>query len=289
MIAANGFEFDAETSGERDAPLVLMLHGFPQTNHTWRYQLPALAEAGYHAAAPNQRGYSSGARPLGRQNYATEMLVGDAIAMAATLGHDRFHVVGHDWGGQLAWLLAALHPEHVLSLTVLSRPHPAAFAKALRSDAKQSERSKHHRAFQDSNTAARLLENDAARLRRTLRDQGVPDADVDAYLSVLNDHEALDAAVNWYRAAATGDSALAAPNVPKVEIPTLYIWGDADATVGLVAAQATAEFVTGAYRFEVLVGVGHFVTDQAGERVTELLLAHLAKRSSTPFCPSTDP
>ncbi len=85
MIAANGFEFDAETSGQRDAPLVLMLHGFPQTNHTWRDQLPALAEAGYYAVAPNQRGYSSGARPLGKQNYATEMLVGDAIAMAAIM------------------------------------------------------------------------------------------------------------------------------------------------------------------------------------------------------------
>ena len=120
-----------------------------------------------------------------------------------------------------------------------------------------------------------MLENDAARLRRTLGDQGVPEADVAAYLSVLNDHAALDAAVNWYRATATGDSALAAPNVPPVDVSTLYIWGDADATVGSIAAHATGEFVTGRYRFEVLRDVGHFVTDQAGERVTQLLLAHL--------------
>ncbi len=275
MITANGFEFDAKMAGHRDHPLVLMLHGFPQTNHTWRHQLGGLAEAGYFAVAPNQRGYSAGARPADKDSYATKHLVGDALAMAASLGHERFHVVGHDWGGQLAWLLAALHVEHILSLTVLSRPHPAAFAQAMRSDAKQSERSKHHRAFQDPNTAARLLENDAARLRRTLRDQGVPEADVAAYLSVLNDHAALDAAVNWYRATATGDSALAAPNVPPVDVSTLYIWGDADATVGSIAAHATGEFVTGRYRFEVLRDVGHFVTDQAGERVTQLLLAHL--------------
>ena len=275
MITANGLEFDVEMAGHRDHPLVLMLHGFPQTNHTWRHQLGGLAEAGYFAVAPNQRGYSAGARPAGRDSYATKLLVDDALAMAASLGHETFHVVGHDWGGQLAWLLAALHADRILSLTVLSRPHPAAFAQAMRSDAKQSERSKHHRAFQDPNTAARLLENDAARLRRALSDQGVPVADVAAYLSVLNDHEALDAAVNWYRATATGDSALAAPNIPPVDVSTLYIWGDADATVGSIAAHATGEFVTGRYRFEVLLNVGHFVTDQAGERVTQLLLEHL--------------
>ncbi len=275
MITANGLEFDAEMAGHRDDPLVLMLHGFPQTNHTWRHQLGGLAEAGYFAVAPNQRGYSAGARPAGRDSYATKHLVDDALAVAASLGHERFHVVGHDWGGQLAWLLAALHADRISSLTVLSRPHPAAFAQAMRSDAKQAERSKHHRAFQDPNTAARLLENDAARLRRTLSDQGVPEADVAAYLSVLNNHAALDAAVNWYRAAMTGDSALAAPNIPPVDVSTLYIWGDADATVGSIAAHATGEFVTGAYRFEVLQDVGHFVTDQAGERVTQLLLEHL--------------
>ncbi|MCZ6659692.1 MAG: alpha/beta hydrolase [Gammaproteobacteria bacterium] len=275
MITANGLEFDAEMAGHRHDPLVLMLHGFPQTNHTWRHQLGGLAEAGYFAVAPNQRGYSAGARPAGRDSYATKHLVDDALAVAASLGHERFHVVGHDWGGQLAWLLAALHADRISSLTVLSRPHPAAFAQAMRSDAKQAERSKHHRAFQDPNTAARLLENDAARLRRTLSDQGVPEADIAAYLSVLNNHAALDAAVNWYRAATTGDSALAAPNVPPVDVSTLYIWGDADATVGSIAAHATGEFVTGAYRFEVLRDVGHFVTDQAGERVTQLLLAHL--------------
>ena len=275
MITANGFEFEAEISGNAGDPLVLMLHGFPQTNHTWRDQLPALAAAGYCGVAPNQRGYSPGARPDGKEGYATELLVEDAIAIATALGHDRFHIVGHDWGGQLAWLLAARHSAHVLSLTVLSRPHPAAFAQAMKSDAKQSERSKHHRAFQNADATAGLLENDAARLRRMLRDQGVPDPDAAAYLDVLNDHDALDAAINWYRAVATGASALAAPNVPNVDVPTLYIWGDADATVGSIAAEATAEFVTGPYRFEVLPGVGHFVTDQAGERVTELLLEHL--------------
>ncbi len=276
QIAANGLTFDAEVVGDRDAPLVLMLHGFPQTGYSWRHQLQPLAAGGYLAVAPNQRGYSRGAQPLDEASYATRLLVEDALELARVLGHERFHVVGHDWGGQLSWLLAAYHPERIRSLTVLSRPHPAAFAAAFRSDPQQAIRSKHHKAFQNAETVGLLLENGAARLRRSLVDQGVPAADIDAYLSVLADPVTLEAAVNWYRAAASGESGLAAADVPAVTVPTLYIWGDADASVGETAARGTADFVTGRYRLEVLPGVGHFVTDEAGDKVTELLLDFLS-------------
>jgi pimeloyl-ACP methyl ester carboxylesterase len=116
-----------------------------------------------------------------------------------------------------------------------------------------------------------LLADGATRLRAVLSDQGVATADVDAYLARLDGHDALDAAINWYRAA----GGLSGANVPAVALPTLYIWGDRDATVGRTAAEATASYVTGPYRFEVLPGVGHFVTDQAPARVNELLLRHL--------------
>ena len=276
QIAANGLTFDAEVAGDRNAPLVLMLHGFPQTRHSWRHQLQPLADAGFFAVAPNQRGYSRGAQPEGVASYTTRLLVNDALEMARVLGHEHFHVVGQDWGGQLSWLLAAYHPERIRSLSVLSRPHPAAFAAAFRSDPQQASRSKHHKAFQNPETVGLLLENGAARLRRSLVDQGVPTADIDAYLSVLGDPATLEAAVNWYRAAASGESGLAAADVPAVTVSTLYIWGDADSSVGEAAARGTADFVTGPYRLEVLPGVGHFVTDQAGDRVTELLLDFLS-------------
>jgi pimeloyl-ACP methyl ester carboxylesterase len=222
----------------------------------------------------DQRGYSPGARPRGIGDYATRLLLADALAVADALGAPQFHLVGHDWGGQLAWLLAAGHPDRVLSLTVLSRPHPAAFVAAMRSDAAQSERSKHHRAFLDPATADLMLADGAARFRQSLSSQGVPDADIDAYLEVLGDREALDAALNWYRAAAEGGG-LAAADVPAVEVPTLYVWGEDDATVGAAAALGTAAHVRGRYRFEALTGVGHFVTDQVGGRVTKMLLGHL--------------
>jgi pimeloyl-ACP methyl ester carboxylesterase len=280
-LRSGGMTFEMKRAGNPRHPLVLLLHGFPQTSYSWRHQLEPLADAGYFAVAPDQRGYSAGARPQTVDAYATDALVGDALAMMDVLGHHRAHVVGHDWGGQLAWLLSAHHPERVLTLTVLSRPHPRAFLEAIRTDAAQAERSKHHRAFQDPATAARLLADGARRLRALFGGEQVPAADQEAYLRVLGEPAALDAAINWYRAAPTAGahSPLAAANTPTVTVPTLYVWGDADATVGRAAAEGTARWVTGDYRFEALPGIGHFITDQVGEKVTELLLAHLARHA----------
>lgn len=274
-IRAGDLHFTAEVAGRHGDPLVLLLHGFPQTRHSWRNQLAPLAAAGYFAVAPDQRGYSAGARPDTIAAYAAGLLVADALAMADTLGYEQLHLVGHDWGGQLSWLLAAYHGERLASLSVLSRPHPAAFAASMADDPQQAERSKHHRAFLDPGTADLLLADGAARLRTTLAAQGVPEADIDAYLSVLGERPALDAALNWYRAAADRGTALAAADVPAVDVPTLYLWGDADATVGAAAARGTARYVTADYRFEVLPDVGHFITDQASDRVNELLLDFL--------------
>lgn len=279
-LAANGLRFTVDVAGEAGAPLVLLLHGFPQTRYTWRHQLPALARAGYRAVAPDQRGYSPGARPSGVASYGVDPLLADALALADVCGARRFHLVGHDWGGQLAWLLAAHHPERVRTLTMLSRPHPAAFARALASDPQQSERSKHHRAFQDPNTAALLTEDGARRLRRMLRDHGVPDPDAQAYVAPLSTHDAIDAALNWYRASFRGTSGLALAETPAVAAPTLFVWGDADRTVGRPAAEATRDFVRGPYRFVVAPGAGHFLTDQVPELVTRELLAHLATHAS---------
>jgi pimeloyl-ACP methyl ester carboxylesterase len=278
QVPASAYVFDVDVAGELGNPVVLLLHGFPQTSYTYRDALPALAEAGYLAVAPNQRGYSPGARPTDVADYGVQHLTADALVLATEFGGDRFHLVGHDWGGQLAWLIAAAQPARLHSLTVLSRPHPAAFATALKSDAAQSERSKHHRAYSDPNTAALLLEDDARRLRRGLEKQGVPARDIDAYLSRLKDPAALEAALQWYRAAQSGGKGMGV-EIPAVQVPTLYVWGDADAAVGRAAAEATAAYVAGPYRFEPIPGAGHFLTDDAGAKVTRLLLEHIRQYS----------
>jgi pimeloyl-ACP methyl ester carboxylesterase len=187
------------------------------------------------------------------------------------LGAHRFHLVGHDWGGQLAWLIAATHAERVLSLSVLSRPHPAAFAKAMQDDKAQSERSRHHRAFREDDATTRMRAANLKPLRDALERQGVPRADADEYMRALLEPGAIEGAMNWYRA-----GNIAASSVASVSVPTLYVWGDQDATVGRMAAELTAKYVTGFYRFVVIEGAGHFVVDQFPERVSSLLLEHIA-------------
>ncbi|MDG2113156.1 MAG: alpha/beta hydrolase, partial [Actinomycetota bacterium] len=257
-IVLDSFSYSTWIDGPADGRPVLFLHGFPQTRHTWRDQVPAVAAAGHRGVAPDQRGYSPGARPGSVDQYTTDLLVGDVLRFAEWAG-GQVDLVGHDWGGQLAWLTAAHHPEVVRSLTVLSRPHPAAFAAAFAADEGQAERSKHHKAFHNPQTVELLLADDARRLRRMLAGSAVPAADIDAYLSVLGDPDALEAAVNWYRA--TPPEGLRAADTPIVEVPTLYVWGTADHSVGRAAAELTEMFVAGAYHFVELEGGGHFLTD----------------------------
>jgi pimeloyl-ACP methyl ester carboxylesterase len=237
----------------------------------WRHQRDALAAAGFRAVVPDQRGYSQGARPAEESAYATDKLVADALAIMDALGHPKFHLVGHDWGGQLSWLIAAAYPERLLSLSILSRPHPAAFARAMKEDTAQSARSGHHRAFREADAVARMRAAKLKPLREALINQGVPPADADVYVAQLLEDGAIEGAMNWYRASGIG-----AAETPKIATRTLYVWGTKDATVGRRAAELTAEYITGPYRFVEIEGAGHFVVDQEPERVTGLLLEQIS-------------
>ena len=268
--------FDSIAAGARGAPLVLLLHGFAESMHCWNAQVAALGDMGYRAVAPSQRGYSPGARPDPREfsNYLIDRLMDDAMAIVAASGYGnaRFHLVGHDWGGSIAWGLADRHHERLASLTILSRPHPNAFNRALQmTDAEQAKRSRHHKAFLEPDAADLVLADNAKWLRDRLAANGVPAAAIEAHLSVLGNKDAMEAALAWYRAR----GAIRGPLGP-IRVPTLYVWGDADDTVGRIAAEGTVDFIAAPYRFEVLPGVGHFAADQAPERVCELLLEHLA-------------
>jgi pimeloyl-ACP methyl ester carboxylesterase len=275
ITTAPHLTFDALVTGEPGAPLVLLLHGFAESMHCWRAQLTALSDMGYRAIAPSQRGYSPTARPDPRDasNYHIDRLMDDAMAIveAAGYGGARFHLVGHDWGGSIAWALADRYPLRIASLTVLSRPHPNSFNRALEMpDGDQAHRSRHHKAFLEPGAADIVLADDANWLHERLAANGMPQAAIAEHLSVLGNKGAMEAALAWYRAR----GAIRGPLGP-IRVPTLYIWGDADDTVGRPAAEGTVDFIAASYRFEVLSGVGHFAADQAPERVSELLLEHL--------------
>jgi pimeloyl-ACP methyl ester carboxylesterase len=269
--------FDALVDGAPGASLALFLHGFAESFHMWRPQLAALAAAGYRAVAPSQRGYSAGARPdpADPANYQFDRLIDDAMNVAAACGYAdrRFHLVGHDWGGSIAWGIADRFPDRLASLTVLSRPHPNAFNRALAMpDGEQARRSRHHKAFLEPDAGPLLLADDCRRLRERLAGSGVPAAAIEQHLGVLGNEPAMEAALAWYRAR----GAVRAP-LGAIGVPVLYLWGDADDTVGRAAAEGTREFVSGPYRFEALPGIGHFAADAAPDLVNALLLAHLAR------------
>jgi len=271
---ARGLRFTADLGGPEEGELVLFLHGFPQTRYTWRAELKAL-ESHYRCCAIDQRGYSAGARPVDIDAYRPEEMIADALAIASALGYEHFHLVGHDWGGQIAWCTAALHPERIATLAVISRPHPAAFLRALNDDPAQSSRSGHHQRFQSLDAADDLLADDAASLRDMyIKWGGVSAADADAYLATLGERDALDAAINWYRA--VRDTTLDLAELPAITAPTLYVWGTGDSTVGRMAAEGTGAMIRGPYEFVQLPDVGHFVTDEVPGVFTNLLREHLS-------------
>src|SRR4029078_12836892 len=204
IIISPQLTFDAITAGEAGAPLVLLLHGFAESMHCWRAQVACLGDMGYRAVAPGQRGYSPGARPDPREfsHYLIDRLIDDAMRIVAACGYGdaRFHLVGHDWGGSIAWGIAERHHARLASLTILSRPHPNAFNRALEMiDGDQAKRSKHHKAFLEPDGADVVLADDAKWLRDRLAANGVPAEAIAAHLAVLGNKDAMEAALPWSR------------------------------------------------------------------------------------------
>ncbi|WP_441249453.1 alpha/beta fold hydrolase [Kitasatospora sp. McL0602] len=275
-IAVGPHTFDALAAGPDDGRLVLLLHGFPEFADSWYAVLPALAEAGYRAVAVDQRGYSPRARPEEVSAYGVDLLVADVLGFADALGADDFHLVAHDWGGLVAWAVAAAHPDRVRTLSVLATPHPSALVKALDGPGGQAqrERSKYVGLFRAPEHAAEqaLLADGAAPLRGVYRG-ALPEWLLESNLRRLTEPGALTAGLNWYRATEKGLLVEAGP----VAVPTLYVWGTEDQALGIEAAVLTEEFVTGAYRFLPLTGASHWLPEADAARLLPALLEHLAK------------
>ena len=274
-LAVDGLVLEADAWGPPDGPPVLLLHGFPEGRGCWSRLAPRLADAGLRVVAPDQRGYSPGARPPDVAAYALDRLVADAAEVLDRLGWTDAHVVGHDWGAAVGWALAATRPERVRTLTAVSVPHPAAFAAALRSRPDQMARSAYVGLFRMEGRAERvLLADDGRRLRAMVAGPWLDDAGVDALVAPLLEPGALTAALAWYRATGTADLAA----VPPVEVPTTYLWGPQDVAVSRAAAVGAASFARGEYRFVELPGVGHWVPEQAPDRLAAEVLARVSGR-----------
>ena len=270
-IPVGEFVFDARAAGPPDGELVVLLHGFPQSSWEWRSQLQALADAGYRAVAPDQRGYSSRARPEGVANYEVEHLVADVLAIADWLGGHQFHLVGHDWGAAVAWGVGGTPQERLRTLNIVSVPHPKAFGKALTESKDQQDRSSYIQLFREEGKAEEVLGgNDFAALRGMLSTAGSAE-DVEEYMRVLGQPGALTAALNWYRAMKPG----LVGEIGPITMPTMFVWSTDDIALGREGAEDTANYVDGPYRFEILEGISHWIPEQAADDLSRLLLDHI--------------
>jgi pimeloyl-ACP methyl ester carboxylesterase len=249
----------------------LLLHGFPQRSQSWTGVGERLAEAGLHAVALDQRGYSPGARPGPVADYATANLTADAVAMIDALG-GAVDLVGHDWGAVVGWQVAGRHPDRVRTWTALSTPIQSALNEVLAVDAEQRARFGYILTFREAGVAeASLLADGAARLREIYGGVVAPER-VEADVAFFRQPGTLTAALNWYRAMSPHDADGLAP----VAVPTTYLWGSADLAFGRAAAERTAVYLTGPYAFVPLHGASHWLPDEVPDTVAEAITARVA-------------
>ncbi|MDK1024743.1 MAG: alpha/beta hydrolase [Gammaproteobacteria bacterium] len=273
-LTANGLRFKCRKQGSKGEP-VIMLHGFPETSHMWLPLMAKLSSTGYQCLAPDQRGYSPGARPEGIEHYRYAHLSDDVIAMADEMGYDKFHLIGHDHGAGVGWTVTNNHPDRVHSWTAMSVPHIAAFGRAIREDKDQSERSQYIGVFQQVGEAEKMLSADNLAPLKAIWDKGSKEQ-VEEYVNVFSQPGALTGALNWYRGSLSleQDAADATQAVGEISTPTLCLWGNQDTAIGRQSTVWAAEYMTGPYRF-VEMDAGHWLMQEAKDQVIAEILNHL--------------
>ncbi|GAA2690702.1 alpha/beta fold hydrolase [Actinoplanes palleronii] len=267
-VKARGLTFEVTEGGPEDGQPVLLLHGFPQDSREFEPLSPRLHAAGLRTYALDQRGYSPGARPSGVSSYRIGEAVADVVAVLDSLGLESVHLVGHDWGAQVAWLVAGRHPERVRTLTAISVPHPRAMLLALRVRPSQQARFWYFQVFRSAIAEKLLLGGGALVMRRMLGDIGFR---ADLYVKAMREPGRMTAALNWYRAFDNADVA----DLGEITVPTTYVWSDQDGVVGLTAALRTADWVAADYQLVAMRGVSHWVPEQAPKELGDAVLARI--------------
>jgi epoxide hydrolase 4 len=254
-------------------PLVVLLHGFPAFWYSWRHQIPALAQAGYHVVAPDMRGYNLSSKPRGWREYDAVSLAGDIAGLIRHFGVEDAYVAGHDWGAAVAYFTAMEHPEVVKRLAILNVPHPARMFASLRTR-RQLRKSWYMFFFQLPVIPERLLAaREFAAAKRALRVESpdaFSDAEVERYVEAWSQPGALTAMVNYYRAALRRSPRSSTARIRRIDVPVLVIWGERDSVLGGELAEPEAGWVSDV-RVERLPKASHWVQNDAPERVNELL------------------
>lgn len=301
MVETNGVRLHCAIDGE--GPLVILLHGFPECWYSWRHQLAALAPV-CRVVAPDLRGYNESDRPPGVEAYRTEILVEDVLGLVRAFGEQEATIVGHDWGGAIAWLFASRHPEATRRLAVLNCPHPAIMADHLRRNPRQLLRSWYmfffqipwlpetllglNRAWAIANgirrsavQAHRFSDDDLERLRDAASRPGALRAAINYYRAMFRSPEAQAGLPAWWRRFLYGDST-AAPDAPRtvddwprIHCPTLLIWGEQDIALGRELVEGTERLIAAPFTLRLVPDAGHWVQQEQPEVVNAALLEFL--------------
>ncbi|MWV27694.1 alpha/beta fold hydrolase [Aurantiacibacter rhizosphaerae] len=282
---ANGIELDVWDTGPRDAPALIFLHGFPENHRTWRHQIEHLSDR-YRCIAPDQRGYGNSSRPQGAEHYETIALVQDIAGLAEALGVSSYTILGHDWGGAIAWLVAAFGQAsgHVTRAVIANAPHPVIYQRLLLTDPDQRAASQYMRVFRDPAHDDTVREHGLAGLMQTaLTWENRPPydpAELGLLMQQWRNPENSFAMLNWYRASAVSVPSVddpyglppeySPPPVPKIEIPTLVVWGMNDEALRPGNVEGLDDVVSD-LTIERIADSGHFVPWEAPAAVNEAL------------------
>ena len=279
-VAANGLTFAVDEAGE-GPDVALCLHGFPESRFSWRHQLEPLAAMGWHAIAPDLRGYGDSSRPLGRAAYGIGHLIADAAALFDAYGARRRLLVAHDWGAAIAWAFAIRQVRPLDGLVIMNVPHPAIFRAVLKRSWAQRKRSWYVLFFQLPILPERILTaRGASAVARAFAGMAVdkaafPPAVLRHYQDNALRPGAMTAMINYYRANAAG--MMRETSTPVITTPTLMIWGEEDTALGLELTVGYEPYVAD-FTLERLPGVSHWVQQEAPERVNMKLASWLREK-----------
>jgi pimeloyl-ACP methyl ester carboxylesterase len=255
------------TKGE--GPLVVMIHGFPDFWYTWRHQIPALSDR-FQVVAIDQRGYNESDRPEGVENYTVDKLVGDVVAVIRHFHQDKAVVVGHDWGGMVAWSFAMAHPDMTERLVILNLPHPKGLMRELASNPEQQKNSAYARLFQEADAASKLT---AEGLAAWVKDPAAKAKYVEAFR-----RSSFDGMLNYYKANYPRPPYTAPEReMPKVKCPVLMFHGLTDRALLPPALNGTWDFVENELTLVTIPTAGHFVQHDASGLVTRTMVDWLRR------------
>ena len=268
VTTKNNLTFTCRVSGlENTGETVILLHGFPSTSHMWHELIDFLSNENYRVIAPNQRGYSQGARPSEISEYRIDNLVEDVLDIADAMNIDKFHLVGHDWGSAVGWVVTATNKDRILTWTALSVPHLDAFGDAIVNDERQEEKSYYIDIFRMKFIPELYFKFLNYRNLKNIWSSS-SELQIQKYMNVFGQRKAITGALNWYRAIEFDRK------IGDIYVPTLMIYGLNDAAIAEKGVDETEKYIKAPYTLKKL-NVSHWIMQESFEEVSVFILDHL--------------